>query len=195
MTDDQVRKILEEYRTPPHVRRHCEAVARLAIELGEKLALRGHPVDTAAVTHGALLHDFVRIVDFKEFKPTTWGYAVSPEDVALWKSLREKYAGMHHAIVGGEILRAKGYADIAAIVEKHRYLQIAEGFDSWEEKLVYYADKRAKFDVIVPLKERIAEARKRNGYETASKDESHALDEKVFALEKEIYEAAGLTPP
>ena len=45
MTDQQVLKLIEEFRMPLHVRRHCAAVAQFCVELGEKLIKAGIKID------------------------------------------------------------------------------------------------------------------------------------------------------
>ena len=41
------------------------------------------------------------------------------------------------------------------------YIQVNEGFDSWEEKILYYADKIVMHDKITTLKERLKEGHSR----------------------------------
>ena len=69
---------------------------------------------------------------------------------------------------------------------------------TWEEKIVYYADKRVMHDKIVPLKERLEEAHKRNihfhGGQTQSDIVTSKVDPLIFALEEEIFSQIDLTP-
>ena len=187
MTDQEVLNLIELYKTPLHVQQHCTAVADLAVKLGEALVSHGEKVDLTLVRHAALLHDLVRVVDFKIFEPETFPDPVTPEQVEFWKMLRVKYAGTHHADVGADILDERGFHAVANIVRKHRFTQIERGFDTWEEKLVYYADKRAKHDKIVPLTQRLEDGRKRNLIETNMPEESRELDKKIHQLEEEIF--------
>lgn len=186
MTDQAILQLYEEFHTPQHVRRHCGAVATFAVELGEKFIARGEPIDLELVRQASLLHDFVRIVDFRTLEPETFPDPFSKDDVSMWKSLRAKYRGLHHAEAGAQILEERGFPKLAKVVRKHAFIQIREGFDSWEEKIVYYADKRAKHDRIVSLQERIDDGRKRNVPESKDPKEMARLDEGVFALEREI---------
>ena len=70
--------------------------------------------------------------------------------------------------------------------------------DTWEEKLLYYADKRVMHDKIVPLKERLAEGHKRNAYQHGSAEQSKIntskVDPLIYEMEKEIFEKIGLDP-
>ncbi len=192
MTDQEVLRIIELFKTPLHVQRHCKAVADFAVKLGEALLAQGEKVNLTLVRHAALLHDFVRVVDFRGFAPETFPDPVTPEQIEFWKTLRVKYAGMHHADVGAAILGERGFDDVANVVRKHRFTQIERGLDTWEEKLVYYADKRAKHDKIVLLEERLADGKKRNLIETNTTEESLMLDKKIHVLEEEIFTKAGI---
>ncbi|MBI2638672.1 HD domain-containing protein [Candidatus Peregrinibacteria bacterium] len=195
MTDDEVSGLIEEFHMPLHVQRHCAAVANFAKELGKKLIAAGEKMDLKLLHHAALLHDLVRVVDFKKFEPEEFPDPISAKDIAFWKMLREKYKGLHHAEAGARILEERGFKEIARLVRSHRFLQIKEGFNSWEEKILYYADKRTKHDKVVTLKERLADGRQRNAPETENTKEAAELDEKVFTLEREILTKIGEAKP
>lgn len=186
MTDQQVANLISEFRVPLHVRRHCAAVANFAVKLGEQLKAAGEKIDLDLLRHAALLHDMFRVIDFKKFDLRNWPDKTTEEDIAFWEALRKKYAGRGHEEVAFEILRERGFPEVAEVILKHRYLQIKEGFDRWEEKLLYYADKRTLHDTTVSLKERLEEGRQRNAPETIGTAESKEIDEKIFALEAEI---------
>lgn len=193
MTESELQSLIEEFRVPRHVVRHCRAVADFATALAEALRAQGERVDVELVRQAALLHDIVRVVDFREFHPEKFPDSSTEEDREVWRSLRARYAGRHHAEAGAEVLRERGFDRIAQVVEKHRYIQILEGFSSWEEKLVYYADKRTKHDKVVTLSERLEDGRKRNAPEQIGLPQALEMDAKIFELEKEILSRAGLT--
>lgn len=52
--------MLEAAGTPEPTRRHCAAVARLAVEIAGRLVAKGVPIDVDAVRAGALLHDIAK---------------------------------------------------------------------------------------------------------------------------------------
>ncbi len=190
MNEQERNTLLAEFDPPAHVRRHCETVASFALKVGRQLTKNGLSVDLSLLENAALLHDIVRVVDFKIFNPSAFPVAPTDEQIAHWEKLRTRYAGMHHADAAGIILRERGHHDVAVVVEKHKYLQIKEGFSTWEEKLLYYADKRAKHDMIVSIDERLADGRNRNAPDTKDTQEARELDAKVHALEQEIITAA-----
>lgn len=186
MTDIEVQNLIKEFRVPLHIQKHCEAVADFAVELAKRLIDVGEKIDIQALKHAALLHDLLRIVDFRHFNAGKFLDPFHPEDLAFWETLRKKYAGVRHEEAAAKILEDRGEPVIAEIIRKHRFIQVEKGFNTWEEKILYYADKRAKHDKIVPLRERLEDGRKRNMPEKATTKESDELDEKVFELEREI---------
>lgn len=194
MTPEQVQNLYDEFHTPLHVQRHCRAVAEFGALLARKLQAQGIAVNEKLVYDAGLVHDLVRYVDFRIFNPDDWNYAVDPVDVAFWTEMRAQHAGVHHADVGADILESKGFHDLAEVVRKHNFLQILKGFNTWEEKLVYYADKRAKHHHIVPLLERLMDGRKRNQPHLMNDPSSSELDTKVAVLEAEIFASIGMTP-
>lgn len=193
-TPEQIRKLFQEFHTPAHVAEHCGMVERVSLFLGKKLKEGGVSIDLELLKSAALLHDIVRIVDFRVFEPEKFPFPFTVDDRTCWENLRAQYAGRHHAEVAAEILRQRGFPEIAEVIQKHRFLQIAEGFNSWEEKILYYADKRVKHHDIVPLKERLADGRKRNAPESIGLENTESLDQKVFALEEEICRATRIRP-
>lgn len=190
MTDLQVSQLIEEFRVPLHVRRHCAAVADFSVELGQKIISAGHAVNLTLLRHAALLHDMMRVIDFRSFTPEKFPDPASKEDIEFWKNLRAKYASRGHEDVAAEILASRGFGEVAEVIRKHRFLQIEKGFDTWEEKLLYYADKRVMHDQIVPLATRLEDGRRRNGLEHEDPKMQEKIEEKVFLLEREIKQAS-----
>jgi len=158
-----------KYSMPDNIRKHSEVVAKVALWLGRKLAEKGEKIDLELVECGALLHD-----------------------IAKNESIR---TGVRHGPRGKEILLAEGESkELAEIVEKHalgRILDPIDGLKTWEEKLVYYADKRVTHDKIVSLRERYDYLKKR--YPQGTKD-IEASEPLVFGLEKEIFDKIGEAP-
>lgn len=191
MTDEQIQVLINEFHVPMHVRRHCERVTEFALMLSKRFVAAGEKIDVELIKAAALLHDLVRVADFRTFNPEKFPDPVTNEDIEVWKKLREKYGHLHHAVAGAQILEERGYPAIANLIKKHRFLQIEDSFNSWEEKIVYYADKRVKHDKIVTLEERLNDGKIRNKPTLEIEKKFPETDEKVFALEREIFAKIG----
>lgn len=121
----------EHYGTPEQVRRHCIAVADVAVRLGKMLLARGRyseeTMNLDLIESAALLHD-----------------------VARSRSL--------HAEEGAKILIREGYPEVADIIRQHHQLD-GEVLD--EAAIVYLADKLVYKDQEVTLRERFAQSEKK----------------------------------
>ncbi len=192
--------IIEEHHVPPHIVKHSLTVAKLAVFLAQRLKEKGIAVDVNLVDRACLLHDIVRICNIKELDYSRFEQPVTAEDKAKWQQLRARYEGTPHEYAAYDILKDK-YPTLALTIKKHRYVGILnekEKPNTWEEKLVYYADMRVMHDKIVPLEERLTEAHRRNAhfYKTEAQRLSTIakVDPLIYNLEEEIFDEIGLTP-
>ena len=127
--------------------------------------------------------------------------SAKPEpDKAKWQQLKARYKGLQHEDAACRLLEDE-YPELAQVIRKHRYAGILSGQDkprTWEEKIVYYADKRVMHDKIVPLKARLEEAHKRSSAQRYPTDQSildiKRIDTLIFELEREIFGRVGLEP-
>ena len=81
---------------------------------------------------------------------------------------------------------------IQHVVFKHLFREVLNGFDTWEEKVVHYSDKRCREDEIVTLKQRFADSRKR--YADRVNETTAKAEQKIIELEKEIFNILELDP-
>ncbi len=128
-----VLRIWDKYGLDESVRRHCITVAKISMNIAEKIRQRGHVVDMDAVLKGALLHDIGRAVTHDPFQ---------------------------HFIKSAEILRREGVDEkVVRIAERHfsagltaeeaRKLNLpAKSYmpETLEEKIVSFADNLAMGD-------------------------------------------------
>ena len=159
--------LLAEYHVPPHIVSHSKAVAKLAVFLAQRLNEKGEAVNIALLEGACLLHDLLRVHDFKESDYNKFEQNLPEEEKAKWQQLRAKYKAISHEDAAYDILKDK-YPALALMIKRHRYMALLDEKEkpkSWEEKLLYYTDKRVMHDKIVPLKERLAEGHKRNAYQ------------------------------
>ena len=186
-------RLLEQCHVPKHIIRHCQATAGLAVELAEKIAANGIEVNVDFVHRACLLHDIMRVCDFKKPLEHIFDSPADAEDLQKWRELSERYKGIRHEQAGYEFLKDK-YPEIALAIKKHAYNALLEKENcpqTIEEKLVYYADKRAMHDKIVPLAERLEEGHRRNEQKNCqNKLNVQYVDSLIFELEKELFQLA-----
>ena len=105
----------------------------MAAFLAQKIEEQGHAISTSMVEAAALLHDV---------------------DKALPKS--EPLKGLGHADAGAHWLSDNGYGELSGAVAAHPVTRLADNdhYATWaraatvEERVVAYADKRAKSDLV-----------------------------------------------
>lgn len=62
-TREECERLLQEYGTPEHVRRHCRAVAQTAYTVAEALNHNGYDLNLDLILAAGLLHDIARVED------------------------------------------------------------------------------------------------------------------------------------
>jgi uncharacterized protein len=199
-THSKCLQIIRDCRVPRHIIKHSEAVAKLAVFLAEKLKEKGIEVNVDLVHRASLLHDVLRVCDMKESDYSRFEQNVTEKDRAHWRHLKVKYNNNCHEDATYELLR-KDYPELALTIKKHRYLAILDEKEkpsTWEEKIVYYADKRVMHETVVLLKERLEEAHERHArqHERTARDEINITktDRQIYELEKEIFYEIDLNP-
>jgi uncharacterized protein len=192
--------ILAEYHVPPHIISHSRVVAKLAVFLAQRLNEKGEAVNVTLLEGACLLHDLLRVFDFQQPDYNRFERNLPEQEKAKWQRLHAKYKAMTHEDAAYDVLKDK-YPALALAIKRHRYMALLDEKDrpdTWEEKLLYYADKRVMHEKIVPLKERLAEGHKRNvlshGSAAQSKINTAKVDPMIEEMEKEIFEKIGLDP-
>jgi HD superfamily phosphohydrolase YqeK len=187
---------------PTHILRHSQAVAKLGVFLAERLVERGIAVDVELVERACLLHDLFRVCDFPLQDFGWFEQPVSEADKQRWRRLKAEHGHRHHEDAADAFLRDT-YPVLARAIRRHRYTALIDEDDrpeTWEEKLVYYADKRAMHGKIVPLAERLEEAHQRGvlvhtrANRARRTDIKQQVDALIFRLEEEIFDAIDLDP-
>ncbi len=123
---------LAEQETSPNLIAHVETVAMIAFRLAVWLRAAGEQVDPLLAHRGGLLHDLDK--------------------------LSANRRGEKHGQLSAKILMGKGQPELAVIVERHvmsAILKPATRPTTWEEKLVFYADKLAEGSQIISVPERM----------------------------------------
>jgi putative nucleotidyltransferase with HDIG domain len=125
--------ILNKNKTPSNVIEHSKAVCRVAERIADRLIKRGVKVNKKLVIAAALLHDIERAED-------------------------------NHVIRGFRLLSKLGYKEVANTMRKHSLYKVGVKNNqpkTWEEKIIFYADKRCIGSRAVSLKKRFDALEKR----------------------------------
>jgi len=161
-------RLLEENGVYPNIIEHSKAVAEIALEYGRKIKHNGGHVNLRLLEAASLLHD-----------------------ICKFKGIKGNLEEISHGKAGADLLRMKGLDEIAGIVECHVMNAILKPgrLNTWEKKLVYYADKRVNHDRRVSFDERLAYLM--NRYPKGA-GEFRKEEPLIRKLEKEIFEKAGV---
>jgi HAD superfamily hydrolase (TIGR01509 family) len=160
--------LLAEQGAPPQLVAHSQAVAEVAFRLAARLRDRGEAVDPLLAHRGGLLHDLDKVSAKEPTRP--------------------------HGEWSGTILRERGFPQLAAIARRHVVFAILDPRTrpvTWEERIVFYADKVVEGETVVGVRERIAALIQR--YPGAALKLASCLP-LVLTLEEEIASGLG-TPP
>lgn len=199
MTENELHELLQKYHVPHHILAHMEKVAKVAAKIGKALQKKGIKVNLEVLRQGAMLHDIAKVCDFKELDLSMFTGTYTAEDVQFWQMLIKTGGKDGHVKAGFNILRDLGEEELALIIKKHGYNSlIAENPgdrpQTWEEKIIYYSDKRVKHDKVVSVEERLKDGRQRY-FPDGNVPTTDALVQKaLLKLETEIMKAAGLKP-
>lgn len=133
-TKEECLRILKKNNVPDNIIAHTTKVCEFSMKIVDLLEKKGIKVNRNLVVAGALLHDVKKL---------------SPND---------------HVIEGFELVKSLGYPEVAALIKKHGLAHLDnEDFmpKTWEEKIVFYADKRVRGSRFVSVEERFAYIKER----------------------------------
>ena len=141
-TEEECLKILKENDVPDNIVAHLRAVCDFSMKVCDVLEKRKIKVDRKLVAAAALLHDV--------------------------KKLEEA-----HEIKGADLVESLGYPEVAKIIRKHGLSNLGkEEFKpkAWEEKIVFYSDKRIRGSKVVSVDERFEYIKQRYKREDIEKE-------------------------
>jgi len=188
-----IEELHNEFHVPKHVIDHMKKVAYVCEILGKAMIKKKKKVNMEMLTAAAMLHDVLRVSDFRTIDIKSFKQKISKEDMKIWAALRKKYGKIGHEKAMAKILCKIGEKDLANLVAKHDFWRI-DHLKGWEEKILYYADKRVEKDKVVSLKKRFEEGRKRNARKKDNNDLRMEIEKKAFLLEKEFIKIFGKLP-
>ena len=142
-TKEECLKILKENNAPDNIIAHSEQVCNVALKIANSLEKRGIKLNRNLIAAASLLHDVKKL---------------SPND---------------HVVEGCKFIKSLGYPEVAGVIQKHGLQHVDdESFEpkTWEEKIVFYADKRVKGNKIVSVDERFEYVKKRYSHYDVEKE-------------------------
>lgn len=146
-------KILKDTNLPENIVEHLRAVCDFSMKVVDIVEDRGIKINRELVAAAALLHDVKKL---------------SPD----------------HEITGADYISSLGYPQVAQVIRKHGLSNLNKEDcipRTWEEKIVFYSDKRLKGSKIVSVDERFEDIRKR--YKRDIIEHEYQLTKKI---EKEL---------
>jgi len=154
--------------TAPGLWGHVQAVASVAYLLAVWLRSAGEEVDPILAHRGGLLHDLAKLT-----------------------ARRSEY---DHGEAAARWLLLNDQPELAEIARRHMLFNLLDEKRqpyTWEQKLVYLADKLVEGAAIAGLEERIAALRQR--YQIADAPLEQCLP-RLYALQDELCQRLGITP-
>lgn len=197
MTEELLQQLITKYRVPVHVRKHMKKVSAVALYIGQIIKQKGEKLDLILLRQSALLHDVMKLCDFNKLDIEHFEQNVTAEDIQFWTALMKSCSHIGHIEAAYNMLREIGEDEIAEVVRKHRFdglIDEKEKPKTWEEKLLYYADKRVRHDEIVSIAERLIDGRERYFPDGDLPENDHHVEKAIYKLEKEICAKAGIKP-
>jgi putative nucleotidyltransferase with HDIG domain len=157
----------EELGTPENIIDHVKAVNRIANLIAQELKKKGIRIDLDIVDRASLLHDLDK-----------------------WNCINDRT--LNHGFVTEQMLTRKGFPQLGFYARQHRADLILEKLDSWEEKVISYADKRCNGDKVVSIKERYDYVNEK--YPAKDMKKRNEEIRLFFELEKELFSIMGMKP-
>ena len=197
MNKKKLKKLLVEYHVPIQILNHMVKVTALALFLGEKIKRSGRTIDLNLIRWTGLLHDLLKVCDFRSLDPSGFKQKVMESDLRAWRSIIKKYQKLGHAQACAQLMLRIGEEKISAIIIKHHLGSIIDPDPTarpttLEEKIIYYADKRVMHDQIVTLRNRLDDLSKR--YSKGPDQRILQIYATLEELEKEILKTANIKP-
>lgn len=162
----QIHQLWQAYPPSHGLSRHILLVGLTAYLLGQMLHDLDFPVSPILAQRGGLLHDL---------------------DKKVWRD-----SGIPHGEYGAKILDEAGYSMVADIVRRHQVftpLNVTNSPETWEQKLVYLADKYIEKDQFVGLDTRFHHFRTRYPDSLDLFDQVQPL---AWSMEEEILKGLGI---
>lgn len=156
----EIEEIKKELDVLPIITKHCDACARKARGIGEKMLKIGKikNLNLDLLEFGARLHDLAKIVTIEKLEPEKFGaLPATKEQISKWKTLREKYSAKGHELqVLAEIMRKRNYEEFADFLLSLGWTGNPTYLDaSLEVKIIHYTDWTLHGEEDMDFKEKV----------------------------------------
>lgn len=142
-TKEECIRLLKKNNAPDNIIAHTKTVCDFSMKVCDILENRGIKINGDLVAAAALLHDI------KKIEPG------------------------EHEIEGAKYIESLGYPEVAVLIKKHGLKHSFEDEfvpKTWEEKIIFYSDKRVKNEKIVSVDERFEYIREKYKREVVEKE-------------------------
>lgn len=193
MHKQEIEQYYQKFKVPLHIQAHMKKVAYVTKVICEAFQQSNIQVNEKVVYKAALLHDVLKVCDIREFDPQKVDPEADQDTIKIWMSLREEYGNIGHEEAMYDVLIKDNQTSIARPVKMHGFKSVFT-LSSWEEKILFYADKRVKHDTIVSLSERLKDGRERYPQPKAELGKIEKTEKAIYQLEKDIFEHIDIAP-
>ena len=142
-TRDECMKLLKANNVPANIIAHTQAVCDFSMKVCDILEKRNIKINKELVAAAALLHDI------KKLEPG------------------------EHEIEGAKYISTLGYPEVGILIKKHglKHCHLEEFHPiTWEEKIIFYSDKRVKNDKVISVDDRFEYIKQRYNKEHVEKE-------------------------
>ena len=142
-TKEECLEILRRENVPDNIIAHVKTVHDFSMKIVDLLEKKGIKINRKLVTAGALLHDIKKLTKGDHIKE------------------------------GYELVKSLGFPEVAEVIRKHGLQHLGDGSyepKTWEEKIVFYADKRCNGNKVVSVNERFGYAKQRYNHYDVEKE-------------------------
>jgi len=193
---EECHRLFGQYHIPKNIFEHCKKVSKLAALIAKRLKSKGIAVDVEQVRIGALMHDFMKAVTFKELKATAkFNYTPTAEETKAWQQLRKRFPEKkHESEITYELLKDK-FHEFAKFLLHEGALSTNLSLErKWEEKVIHYADWRVLGTSIITLDQRLDDFRVRYAHVIGDDEKKwNAIQHAERKAEKEICDALSVS--
>jgi len=194
LSEEQIWKIFNKYKTPLNIQWHTAQVANIAIQTAENLIKKWTVLDKKLIYTAAKLHDVVKYIDFVEnTKLINWKYfdifwkEIPEEIITFWNKIKKEFSWLDHNLAWWKLFYDLWFKEIWKVISSHWLLEIFNWFWTWEEKIVYYWDMRTVHHEKVSVHERMKDISERYwNWSEENKTLYKDIEEKILKLEKEL---------